>query len=143
MNKDGKIILLDTDSEHRDFLCGYLEATGHKNDMVCFSDAEEAAAYLRDHLRDVFMFLQSTNSAGVQIPNTRNMIYMHEKFKTDILPYMFLVLTVNNTLVEADYKFVHSYYKFTEPQIVSQTLGEVIDFWKDHMFPPKVNRLQL
>jgi len=142
MNKEGKIIVLDSDREHRDFLCGYLKAIGHKNELVCFSDAHEAAVFLKDNLLDVYMFFQSTNSPGVQLPNTRNMVYMHEKFKIDILPYMFLVLSTEARVKGELHKFVHTYYKFTEPQIVSQTLAEVIDYWKDHVFPPKVNRFQ-
>lgn len=140
MNKEGKIILLDIDEEHREFLCGYLKSIGHKNEMLCFSDAQEAASYVNDNILDIFMFLQSSNSAGVQIPNTRNMIYMHEKFKVEILPYMFLVLSTEARIAGEVHKFVHCYYKFTEPQIVSKTLADVVDYWKDHIFPPKVDR---
>ncbi|TRW22545.1 hypothetical protein FMM05_16835 [Flavobacterium zepuense] len=138
MNKDGKILLLDVDANSKDFLCRRLKGLGYKNDVLCFSTSEEAGDFLRNNMLETFILLQNSDAPGIQVPDTRNMIYMHEKFRTDVLPYMFLVLTKNKTPLNALHTFVHCYYKPVAPEEIIETLENVIDFWKDHVFPPKV-----
>lgn len=139
VNKNGTIILLDNKSDNSDFLCSSLKKTGHKNEVLCFNDAEAAGQYLRENLTDVFILLQSSTSPGVQVPNTRNMVYMHEKFKSDTIPYMFLVLATEK-LPQGLHTFVHCYYKPAPLNELTETLTNVVNFWKDHVFPPRVNQ---
>lgn len=138
MNKNGKIILLDSDNASTDALCSSLKALGHKNEVLCFDDAEAAGYYLRQNQADVFLLLQNSASESVQVPDTRNMVYMHEKFKTDAVPYMFLVLTNDRLPTGRLHTFVHCYYKPAPLTEVTATLGDVVAFWKDHVFPPRV-----
>jgi hypothetical protein len=139
MNKDGKIVLLDVDEGSKDFLCQQIKTFRYKNEVICFSSSEEAGDYMRNNILDVFLLLQSTNTPGIQVHDTRNMVYMHEKFKTDVLPYMFLVLTKSKTPLNSLHTFVHCYYKPADPTELIETLRDVVDFWKDHVFPPKIS----
>ena len=141
MNKNGKIILLDSDKASNDALCSSLKALGHKNEVLCFDDAEAAGYYLSENSLDVFLLLQNNTSQAVQIPDTRNMVYMHEKFKTDAVPHMFMVLTKDRQLTGRLHTFVHCYYKPAPVNELAATLGTVVDFWKDHVFPPRVGQL--
>jgi hypothetical protein len=137
VNKNGKIILLDNDSTH-DALCNGLKELGYTNDVICFDDAEKAGYYLRENQLDVFLLLQSSSSPAVQVPDTRNMIFMHESFKTDNIPYTFLVLTKEKLPTGRVHTFIHCYYKPAPIEEVAQTITQVIAFWKDHVFPPRV-----
>jgi len=139
MNKDGKILLLDVNDNSNDFLCKRLKGLGYKNEIHCFTSSEEAGEYVRNNIMDTFILLQNADAPGIQVPDTRNMIYMHEKFRTDVVPYMFLVLTKNRTPLNALHTFVHCYYKPIPAEDIIETLENVIDFWKDHVFPPKVS----
>lgn len=138
MNKNGTIILLDNSKDNSDILCKGLESLGHKNNVVCFNDAEAAGLYLRENLTNVFILLQSSFSTTVEVPDTRNMIFIHEKFKTDTVPYMFLVLTKDRLPDSGLHTFVHCYYKPVELNELKDTLANVVNFWKDHVFPPRV-----
>lgn len=141
MNKSGKIILLDN-SGNTKILCDSLKQLGHKNEIDCFDDAEAAGNYLRENLQDVFMLLQDNTSAAVQVPDTRNMVFMHEKFDTEEIPYMFMVLTKTKQPVERLHTFIHCYYKpDSNSNQLTDTLGKVVNFWKDHVFPPRVTKL--
>lgn len=139
MNKGGKIILVETDPDKTEQICHELTTVGHKNEMHCFTSSDEAGEFIRENLNDIFILLQSTNAPAIQMPDTRNMVYMHEKFKTDLLPYMFLVLTKNKTPLNVLHTFVHCYFKSEDG--VPQVLGGVVSFWKEHIFPPRVSRL--
>ncbi len=140
MNKGGNIILLDENVDNGNFLCKGLEGFGLKNKVICFDGAEAAGQYLRENLTDMFMLLQSSTSPAVHVPDTRNMVYMHEKFKTDTIPYMFLVLGNNKLPQKGLHTFVHCYYKPAPLNELTGTLSNVISFWKDHVFPPRVGQ---
>jgi hypothetical protein len=138
MKKDGTIIFLDTDEEYCKALCKGLLQAGHKNECVWFTNAAEAAGYLRDNLNSIFILLQSTNTQGIEIANTRNMVYMHESFDTTMLPYMLLILTQPKHDKEEQHTFVHCYYKPDNAQGLPKTLSQVVHFWKEQVFPPKI-----
>jgi len=138
VNKNGTILLLDNDNAAGNILCDGLKALGHKNEVLCFTDPKAVAHYLIENQPDVFLLLQNTTSPGVQVPDTRNMVFMHESFKTDAIPYTFLVLTKNRLLTGRLHTFVHCYYKPAALGEVLETLASVIAFWKDHVFPPRI-----
>ena len=138
VNNNGTIILLDNGIEAGSFLHKGLKELGHKNQLLLFDDAESAGEYLRQNIANVFMLLQSNTTPGVQIPNTRNMVYMHEKIDTDKIPYIFLVLSENILPQNGLHTFVHCYYKPVAVHELITTLNNVIDFWKDHVFPPRI-----
>jgi len=140
MNKNGTILLLDNNTAASDDICNGLKKLGHRNDVICFDDSEAVSTYLAENQSDVFMVLQNSVSAGVQVPDTRNMIFMHESFKTDDIPYTFLVLTKQRLLTGRLHTFVHCYYKSAAVSHVIETLAGVIDFWKGHVFPPRVEQ---
>jgi hypothetical protein len=139
MKKDGTIILLDTDDDHSRQVCDHIKAAGFKNEFVCFTTSGEAATYIKENTTDIFILMQSTLTDAIEIEDSRNMIYMHEKFDTERIPYMFLILANQNLPVNTAHTFVHCYYKPDTPVNLAASLSNVIEFWKDHMFPPKVN----
>ena len=138
MKKEGTVILLDADEEHCKALRKGLLLAGHKNKCVGFTNSAEAAAYLRENLHNVFILLQSTGTPGVEIANTRNMVYLHESFDTEKLPYMLLILTQPKDCKEEQHTFVHSYYRNDTPENLTKTLSDVLSFWKEQLFPPKI-----
>ena len=140
VNKNGTIILLDTDNIAGDVLCDGIKALGHKNDIMCFDDSEAVGNYLVRNQSEVFLLLQNSASPGVEIPDTRNMVFMHESFKTDSIPYTFLVLTKERLQNGRLHTFVHCYYRMSDERELIDTLATVIAFWKDHVFPPRVVR---
>ena len=142
MKKNGTIVLLDNDTAASDVICNGLKALGHRNEILCFDDSEAVAQYLADNQLNVFLLMQSTTSPGVQVPDTRNMVFMHESFNTDDVPYSFLVLTKQRLLTGRLHTFIHCYYKPAAVNNVIETLAGVIAFWKDHVFPPRVEHQQ-
>lgn len=137
MKKDGTIIIIDTDQHHCNQISNSLKASGHKNKCVGFTDAAEAANYLRDNIADMFLLLQNSATPGVVIANTRNMVYLHESFDTNKLPYMLLILTEPEQ-DEPQHTFVHCYYKPDSAEGLAETLSKVSSFWKEQVFPPRV-----
>jgi hypothetical protein len=140
MNKSGKILLLEPDTETCGFLPGMLQATAGKNEVVCYSDINDANHYLNENVSDVFLVLQNLSSQALHLPESRNMVYMHEKFNIESIAYMFLVQSKEETLKDGLHTFIHCYYKPQNPAGLAKVLEMVIDFWKDHIFPVRVAR---
>ena len=137
MNKEGKIVLIDSHERNRAYLEGCLKGVGSKNEVVAFGDTESAQEYVAKHLSEIFLLLQSTESPRLEVPDTRNMIYMHEKFNNAELPYMFIVNTSPGD-PKGLKAFIHCYYKSSDNPTLSDTLCDVVLFWKEHIFPPKI-----
>ncbi|MFP9100289.1 hypothetical protein ACLI09_14660 [Flavobacterium sp. RHBU_24] len=137
MNKEGSIILLHHNPDDCTALCKSLTSSVYNNKCIGFTESGEATQYIVDNLSDIFILLQSTATPSVEIPNTRNMVYMHETFDTTKLPYTLLMLT-QPKVTEKQYTFIHSYYIPDTVEKVTTTLSQVVAFWRDHMFPPKV-----
>ncbi|MFL9845050.1 hypothetical protein [Flavobacterium rhizosphaerae] len=136
MNKEGKIILIDSNIENSDHLSKCLNSMGHKNEISVFSDTDSAGKYIRDNIPDIFVVFQSTATPRIEVPDTRNMVYMHEKFNMDEIPYMFLI---NSAKGKAPMQvFVHCYYRSSDKILLSEILCDIALFWKDHIFPPKI-----
>ncbi|MXN91385.1 hypothetical protein GR160_09100 [Flavobacterium sp. Sd200] len=141
LNKNGNIVVLDNSKDNAALIGTAINEAGHKNKVVLFDDAEAAGHYLRENQKEVFMVLQNNATPAIQLPDSRNMVYMNEKFKSNAIPYMFLVLTEHEKPT-GRHTFIHCYYKTDEITGLSETLTSVVDFWKDHVFPPRVNYYQ-
>jgi len=140
MNKSGQIILLEPDNETCGLLCSSLTAIAGKNEVVCFSDTEDASAHLAEHVSGVFLVLQNFSAPGLHLPHCRNMVYMHEKFNIESIAYMFLVQSKEETPADGLHTFIHCYYRDTDIAALPKTFTTVIDFWSDHIFPPHLAR---
>jgi hypothetical protein len=132
MEKDGKILLVETDEQACGQLADVLSGLHMANETVCFSNAETASEYLSKNYNDIFMVLQNVASPGLQLPDSRNMIYMHEKFNIAEVAYVFLIHP--NAPKEKTHTFVHCYYR-TAPAInLKKVFAELITYWKAQIF---------
>ncbi|MES2484953.1 MAG: hypothetical protein V4581_03265 [Bacteroidota bacterium] len=140
MNKSGQIILLEPDSETCSFLCGTLTAIANKNEVICFSNTDDASAHLAHNVSNVFLVLQNFSAPGLHLPHCRNMVFIHEKFNIESIAHMFLVQSKEETPADGLHTFIHCYYRDTDTAALPKTFTAVIDFWNDHVFTPHLAR---
>lgn len=134
MEKNGTILLVENDAHTCGQLCTVLNSLRIPNEVVCFSDTEKATQYLTQNYKNVFVVLQNVASPGLQMPNSRNMVYMHEKFNVPEVAYMFLIHPLN-TQESHKHTFVHCYYRIIENGNLSNLFTGIIEYWKAHLFP--------
>lgn len=133
-------MLLEADEQKCGILCSGLASLSVTNEILCFSDAEKASQFLKEHYKDVFVVLQNFSSPGLQLHNTRNMVYMHEKFNIPEIAYMFLIHPLEDKN-RIDHTFIHCYYRFMDNDRVNDVFALIINFWKAHTFPARLNRV--
>jgi hypothetical protein len=136
MDKDGKILLVETNTQACAQLEEALNGLNMPNSVACFTDSDQASEYLNTHYNEVFMVLQNAASPGLQLPESRNMVYMHEKFNVPEVAYIFLVQS--NKLKRT---FVHCYYRMVQPEKLRNVFTEIINYWKDQVFNPAETRV--
>jgi len=140
MNKSGKILLVETHAETCGYLCGKLNSIAGSNEVVCFSSVDDASQYLNQHASDIFIVLQNFSSPALALSNSRNMVYMHEKFNIDSIAYMFLVQSKEDTVNNGLHTFIHCCYRPQNVPELPVVLEDVIAFWKEHVFPARLTR---
>jgi hypothetical protein len=142
MNKSGKILLLETDTDLCTLLTGKLRQAAGKNEVLCFSDITKAEEYLHNHVSEVFLVLQNNNSPRLHLTDSRNMVYMHEKFNVENIAYIFLVQSKEESVTNGIHTFIHCYYKPEIPEWLPENFESIIAFWKEHLFPARFSGVQ-
>ncbi|KOS06812.1 hypothetical protein AM493_12840 [Flavobacterium akiainvivens] len=135
MDKDGKILLVETDEQVCGELNELLAGLNIPNEVECFTDAAKASGYLNMHYNEVFLVLQNAASPGLQLPDSRNMVYMHEKFNISEVAYVFLIHP-KALKGKPAHTFVHCYYRTMDTQNLKRVFTDIINYWKDQVFSP-------
>ena len=133
MYKNGKIILVEPDPHACGSFRTILHGLGLPNEVVCFSDVAMATEYLSTQYTDVFLVLQNAESDALQLPNSRNMIYMHEKFNIPEIACMFLILPHQEN-AQAQHTFVHTYYRSSDANALKTIFSGIAEHWKAQVF---------
>ncbi len=136
-------MLVETDTHNCGQLHAMLNALHIHNTVVCFSDTDEATHYLKRHHKDVFLVLQNVASPGLQLPDSRNMVYMHEKFNVPEVAYMFLIHPRNTEGENHHHTFVHCYYREGNTEKLMRLFQSVIEYWQEHLFPALPDSVKL
>ncbi len=135
MNKDGQILLVETDPHACGQLCTALNRLQVANEILCFSDIDKASQYLKEKYEDVFLVLQNVAAPGLQLPKSRNMVYMHEKFNVPEVAYMFLIHP-NTADTPPKHTFIHCYYRLAALETMSNLFQNIVEYWNNYVFPP-------
>lgn len=135
MDKDGKILLVETDTHACAQLGEVLNTLHIPNEVVCFSNAAQASEYLNKNYKDVFLVLQNVASPGLQLPNSRNMVYMHEKFNIPEVAYVFLIHP-HAPAGQTRHTFLQCYYRGTDTGSLKKVFSEMVTYWKAQVFNP-------
>jgi hypothetical protein len=136
MKKNGTILLVEEDAATGSQLCDVLNDLRVPNPVVYFSDTQEATQYLIQNHEDVFVVLQNAASPGLYLPESRNMVYMHEKFNVPEVAYMFLIHPTKANDAQ-NHTFVHCYYRLTADSNLKQLFTDIVKYWKEHLFPAR------
>lgn len=133
MYKDGKIILVEPDLHACGSLRTILQGLSLPNEVVCFNDVAMASEFLSAQYTNVFLVLQNAESDALQLPNSRNMIYMHEKFNIPEIACMFLILPQQEN-AKAQHTFVHTYYHNSDAHALKNIFSGIAEHWKAQVF---------
>src|SRR5215217_8571594 len=112
MTKHGPIIIVEDDEDDQEIFGEIFKKLGHKNEIIFFSDGEEAFEFLCK--RDVFPFLifSDINMPKLSGMQLRDKIQANEALRIKSIPFIFFTTTASkNFVLEAYYKSVQGFFQ--------------------------------
>lgn len=140
MDKGGPIIIIEDDADDREILTEIFSGMdGLENEIIFFTNGEDALAFLIDLPRTPFLILSDINMPKLSGFELRDKIYNNEQLRTKCIPYLFFTTTSEqNAVIEAYSKSIQGFFvKPVSVQTLTKMLKSIIEYWK-HCHSPKI-----
>jgi CheY-like chemotaxis protein len=137
MNKTGPIIVIEDDIDDQEMLIEIFERLEYKNEIVYFTDGNEALEYLNRTDIHPFLILSDINMPRISGFELRNKIFTNEQLQMKCIPYLFFTTGGNRKAVTDAYALsVQGFFiKPTSIQGLENTIRKIIEYWKECIAP--------
>lgn len=137
MNKEGQIVIIEDDSDDIMMLDEIFRKLRYNNEIVFFTDGNEALAYLTQSDVRPFLILSDINMPMLSGFELRDKIQNNEQLHVKCIPYLFYTTGANKkTVLEAYSKSVQGFFQkpnsFAE---LERTIKTIIEYWKECIAP--------
>lgn len=139
MTKKGPIVIIEDDPDDQEILGDVFKKLNYINEIVFFSDGEEAFKYISEPAIFPFLILSDMNMPKLSGMQLRDKIQANEELRMKSIPFIFFTTTANkNFVAEAYYKSVQGFFqKPNTLEDLERTIKLVIDYWKEGISPNK------
>lgn len=139
MTKSGPIIIIEDDPDDQEILGDIFGKLGYGNEIVFFSDGEEAFEYISRPEIAPFLILSDINMPKLNGMQLRDKIQADEELRMKSIPFIFFTTAANkNTVADAYYKSVQGF--FQKPNTLDnleRKIKLIVDYWKESISPNK------
>lgn len=133
MNKAGPIIIIDDDAGDQQLLNIVFEELQLENEVIFFSDGEQAFGYLTMEAIEPFLVLSDINMPKLNGLELREKVNSNEELKLKCIPYLlFSTSAEQNHVVEAYSKSVQGF--FVKPNSIEElrrTIQIIVAYWRE------------
>lgn len=143
MNKNGKVILIDDDTDDQELFKQAYSELGIENELVVFKDARKAYDYFNTNDADLFLIIADINMPKMTGIELRDKMQQVGVVRLRTIPFLFLTTgTAEDNLI---YAYSHSVQGFfLKPPTYSElktVIGNVFSYWSNCSEPQFSNRL--
>ena len=141
MNKNGAVIIIEDDSDDRDFLKEVFYNLNYGNEVIFFSTGEEALEYVQEEKNEPFLILSDINMPKLNGYELRKKIQTDEKLAIKCIPYLFFTTTARKQDVINAYSMSVQGF-FTKPdslEKLQRIIKLIMDYWKECAAPNHFN----
>lgn len=132
LNKNGPVIIIEDDEDDRDFLREIFEKLNYQNEVVFFSDGQQAYEHIRATNEKPFLILSDINMPKV------NGLALREKLKTDeqlsnkCIPYLFFTTARDQkAVIDAYSQSVQGFFvKQNSMSELETTISVIMEYWR-------------
>lgn len=132
MNKNGPIIIIEDDLDDQEIFTEIFKKLKYENELVFFSNGEDALEYLHTQIIHPFLILSDIN-----MPRLTG-IELRQKLKTDAslalkcIPYLFFSTALNQRVVIDAYSLsVQGFFvKQNSMEEFEKTIKVIMEYWK-------------
>jgi CheY-like chemotaxis protein len=132
LNKNGPVIVIEDDTDDKDFLTEIFQKLNYQNKILFFSDGQQALDYLNNSDELPFLILSDINMPKL------NGFALREKLKTDsklsnkCIPYLFFSTASNQKAVIDAYSLsVQGFFvKQNSMAELQKTISAIMEYWR-------------
>jgi CheY-like chemotaxis protein len=137
MNKKGPIIIIEDDEDDQTVLTEVFKKLDYKNEIVFFSDPEEALKALNTIEVEPFIVLSDINMPKLNGLELRERVHDNEDLRVKCIPYLFFTTSAQQEhVVDAYSKSVQGF--FIKPgsfDKLEQMIRRIVEYWQDCVSP--------
>ncbi len=132
MSKNGPILLVDDDNDECELIKSVLQIEKIRNELVCFSDANQAFTYLKTTNQQPFLILSDINIPGMNGIEFRKKLLGDEELRRKSIPFVFFTTTAGPATVRNAYEMsVQGFFeKPSSFKEVTQLIRRIYDYWQ-------------
>jgi CheY-like chemotaxis protein len=137
MNKTGPIIIIEDDIDDQEILREVFTEIECRNEILFFSDGQEALNYLTDVEIEPFLILSDINLPKLNGIELREKIANNEDLRLKSIPYLFFsTCAEQGHVVDAYSKSVQGF--FVKPSTYDKlkcTIKKIMEYWQECVSP--------
>jgi|SRR5690606_2334614 len=137
MNKRGPIIIIEDDADDQEILSDVFKALEYKNEIIFFSDGEEALTYLTDTNTEPFIIFSDINMPRLSGMELRAKVHENEDLRLKSIPYLFFTTSAEQKhVIEAYSKSIQGF--FVKPQSfqeLKEIIKSIVVYWQKCVSP--------
>lgn len=137
MNKTGPIIVIEDDMDDQQMLIEIFHKLGYANEIIYFSDGNDALIYLNKTDVQPFLILSDINMPKINGFELRNKIFTNEELQTKCIPYLFFTTGATKKSVTDAYALSVQGF-FLKPHSMKgleETIRRIIEYWQECIAP--------
>jgi len=137
MNKGGPIIIIEDDIDDQEILNEVFQSLNYKNEIIFFSDGEQALSYLTETLVEPFIIFSDINMPRLSGMELRNKVHENEDLRIKSIPYLFFTTTAEQShVIDAYSKSIQGFFvKPTDYNGIRETIQVIVDYWSKCVSP--------
>lgn len=143
MNKNGPIIIIEDDIDDQYFLKEVFENLKYTNELIFFSEGQEALDFLNSGKVVPFIILSDINMPKLSGFELRTKLKTDADLNTKCIPYLFFSTASNQKAVVDAYSMsVQGFFiKQTSIDELEKTITVIMEYWKRCAAPNNFNDL--
>lgn len=132
MNKNGAIIIVEDDDDDQEFFKEVLKELNYKNELIFFSDGQEALAYLTAETSEPFIVFSDINMPKLNGIELRRQIHENENIRLKTIPYLFFTTSAEQeAVIDAYSKSIQGFFiKPTSYEGLKNVMKTIIEYWQ-------------
>ena len=140
MNRNGPVIIIEDDADDQEILLEVFQKLNYNNEIIFFTDSNEALTYLNRHDVAPFLILSDINMPKLDGFALRNKIYTDALLQLKCIPYLFFsTASSQKAVIDAYSLSVQGFFikqnSFAE---LEKTIQIIMEYWKRCVAPNDV-----
>ena len=132
LNKNGPIIIIEDDHDDQEFLTEVFEKLNYQNQVLFFSDGEQALNHITTSDEKPFLILSDINLPKLSGFALRDKLKTDEKLNHRCIPYLFFSTASNQkAVIDAYSKSAQGFFtKQTSISELEKTISVIMEYWR-------------